>query len=62
MKSALLLFIMFCLLQSCGRNTSGECRSRESMRLECRAVNQQPYGYQYSQRMCDETYSADRCY
>jgi len=61
MKFFTLLF-MIIFFYSCGRNTSNDCRSRESMRLECRAVNQQPYGYQYSQRMCDETYSADRCY
>ena len=61
MKFITLMF-MIIFFYSCGRHNGNECRSRESMRLECRAVNQQPYGYQYSQRMCDETYNADRCY
>lgn len=61
MKSALTLLVMVIVFTSCGRNNN-TCRSQESMRIECRAVNQPTYGYGYAQRMCDETYSADRCY
>jgi hypothetical protein len=61
MKSALLIAFIVAFFPSCGRNNNS-CRSRENMRIECRAVNQPNYGYTYSQRMCDETYSADRCY
>lgn len=57
----LAIVVLLGLLVSCGRNDNS-CRSQESMRIECRAVNQPTYGYSYSQRMCDETYSADRCY
>ena len=57
----LAIVVLLGLLVSCGRN-DGSCRSQESMRIECRAVNQPTYGYSYSQRMCDESYSADRCY
>lgn len=61
----LLILAMIQLLPSCGRNnTSGKssCRNKESMRIECRAINQPTYGYGYTQEMCNRTYSSDRCY
>lgn len=61
MKSAITLLFMFCLLQSCGKN-SETCRNRETMRVECQARNIPTYGYPYAQEMCDRSYSAERCY
>lgn len=60
MKNTIILLFCIIFFPSCGKNNT--CRNRETARLECRAVNQPNYGYNYSQRMCDETYSADRCY
>lgn len=63
MKS-LLIILLLCTF-ACGRkNTSGNssCRNKESMRIECRAINQPNYGYGYAQEMCNRTYSSDRCY
>lgn len=60
MKSAFLLFIMCLVFFSCGKDNN--CRSREHMALQCRAVNQPTYGYQYAQEMCNRDYSVDRCY
>jgi hypothetical protein len=59
MKAFLLLGIL--LLISCGRFREDDCRSREHMRLECRATNHNNYGH-YAHEMCDRSYQADRCY
>lgn len=59
MKLATLTF-MILFFYSCGKDNN--CKNRETARLECRAVNQPSYGYQYAQEMCDRSYTADRCY
>lgn len=59
MKLATLIF-MAIFFFSCGKDNN--CKNRETARLECRAVNQPSYGYQYAQEMCDRSYTADRCY
>lgn len=61
MKSALLIAFIVVLFPSCGKNNN-TCKNRETARLECRAVNQPNYGYQYAQEMCDRSYTSDRCY
>lgn len=57
MRTILLLLV----LSSCGKLRDNECRSKEHMRLECRATNQHRYG-PYAIEMCDRSYQADRCY
>lgn len=57
MRTILLLLI----LSSCGKLRDNDCRSREHMRLECRATNYNNYGH-YAHEMCDRSYQADRCY
>jgi hypothetical protein len=58
----LFMTLMLPTIQSCGRNNSNNCRNKETMRIECRAVNQPTYGYGYAQEMCDRSYNSDRCY
>jgi len=60
MKSALLIAFIVVFFPSCGRNNN--CRNKETMRVQCRAVNTPNYGYQYAQEMCNRSYSADSCY
>lgn len=60
MKSALLIAFIVVFFPSCGKDTN--CKSREHMTLQCRAINQPTYGYQYAQEMCNRDYSVDRCY
>lgn len=50
------------LLTSCGRDNTNECRSRESVRLECTTRHTPNYGYTYAQEMCDRSYNAERCW
>jgi hypothetical protein len=52
MKSAIVLVVMVIVFSSCGRN-SDTCRNRETMRLECRAVNQPT---------CDESFLIQQSY
>ena len=61
MKSALTLLVMLILFTSCGKK-SEDCKSRETMRIECQARSIPNYGYPYAQEMCNRTYSSDRCY
>jgi len=58
----ILLMLAIVLLASCGRNNTNECRSRESVRLECTTRNTPNYGFQYAQEMCDRSYNAERCW
>lgn len=62
MKTFFVLAFIVVFFSSCGRRDNNNCRNKESMRIECRAVNQPTYGYQYSQEMCDRSYNSDRCY
>ena len=61
MKTFFVLAFVVVFFPSCGRKDNN-CRNKESMRLECRAVNQPTYGYGYAQEMCDRSYNSDRCY
>ncbi len=58
----LLILAMISLLPSCGKRMEDECRSRESMVVNCQATNAPNYGNQYAREMCNRQYSSDRCY
>jgi hypothetical protein len=63
MKSLLILIVLCATLPSCGKKSKdNSCKSRETVQLECRTVNQPNYGYHYAQEMCNRTYTADKCY
>jgi hypothetical protein len=65
MKQAILLLGVVIILLSCGRRNNSsdrQCRSRESMKLECQVVNTPNYGRPYAQEMCNRTYTTDKCY
>ena len=57
-----LIILLFCIICLCSCGRRNDCKNRETAVLECRAVNQPNYGYQYAQEMCNRSYSSDRCY
>lgn len=60
------ILLLFIVLVSCGKrdhNHSGNnCRSRESLIAECRAVNTPIYGRHYARDLCLRTHLSDECY
>ena len=58
----LLILAMIQLLPSCGKRTSKQCQSRESMVIKCQAVNTPAYGTYYAREICSREYSANKCY
>jgi hypothetical protein len=61
MKTFFVLAFIVVFFPSCGRDEN-TCKNKETMRLECRAVNQPAYGYGYAREVCDRSYDLDRCY
>ena len=53
--------LCYVALSSCARKEN-ECKSRESMTLECQVVHTPQYGRQYAHEECNRKYSADKCY
>lgn len=59
----LVTITMLYLTASCGRRVNDkECRTRESMQLECQVTNTPNYGRPYAQEMCSRNYTSNRCY
>lgn len=56
------LAIIVTSIISCGRREKNECRSRESMRLQCQVVHTPQYGRVWAQEECSRQYAMDRCY
>lgn len=54
--------ILLVIVVGCGRRDNRECRSRESVRLECQVVNTPTYGRPYAQEMCNRQYQAEKCW
>lgn len=59
MKALLLILALASI--ACARKEK-ECKTRESMQLECQVVQTPQYGRVYAQEECKRTYSADKCY
>jgi hypothetical protein len=60
MKAILLILILFSF--ACARKNEKECRTRESMTMECQVVQTPQYGRAYAQEECKRQYSVDKCY
>lgn len=56
----ILMLLLLCSF-ACARKDK-ECRSRESMQMECQVVQTPVYGRAYAQEQCIKTYSSDKCY
>jgi hypothetical protein len=60
------ILLLLLLTISCARKESHkeavQCRSSESMTLECQIVNTPIYGSNYARRICTEQYRTNRCW